>query len=161
MSLRRTILLTACVAATAMFTAAPAGAQGPTENPVPGAQPGKCTDAFKPSSSFTKKAARRAGKTRLLRGTARDVGCGLNGVQISVQRKHGKKCRNLTSHKRLGRAVRCGKRAWLPVRGTSRWSFRLPKRLAHGRYLVRTRASDFAGNVQSVRVHRLTLRRAR
>ena len=133
-----------------------AGAQGPTEHPAPGATPGRCVDHVRPTSSFTRRQARRAGRRRVLRGTARDVGCGVDRVTISVARKRGKRCRQLKATRRLSRLKSCGKRTWLPVKGTTRWSFRIPKRLHKGRYLVRTRAVDFAGNVQ--RTHRRKLR---
>jgi hypothetical protein len=87
-----------------------------------------------------------------------DAACGVDKVTISVLRRHGRKCRNLTSKKRLGRRTRCSKRRWLPVRGATRWSFRLPKKLPRGRYVIRTRAVDFAGNVQVPHARRLRLR---
>ena len=150
-------MLAACVIAAAL-TAGSAQAQSPTDHPTPGAKPGACVDHTKPSSGFTRRAARRASHRRVLRGQARDVGCGLDRVQISVLRKAGHRCRNLNSKRRLGRKTSCAKRNWLPVRGTSRWSFRLPRRLPRGAYVVRTRALDFAGNVQRPRAKRLKLR---
>jgi hypothetical protein len=157
MSIRIVPVFAALVAAAAV-TAGPAAAQSPTDNPVPGAPPGACRDASAPTSSFTKRAARRASHKRLLRGTARDVGCGLDRVAISVTRKHGKRCRNLTAKKRLGKRTRCAHHRWLPVRGGAHWSFRFPKRLPKGMYVVRTRAVDFSGNVQHPHRKRLRLR---
>jgi hypothetical protein len=148
------LILLAAVAAMAI----PTGAAAQTEIPTPGAKPGACVDHVKPTSGFTAKAARRAARKRLLRGTALDAGCGIDKVTISVLRKHGRKCRNLTSKKRLGRRTRCSKRRWLPVRGTTRWSFRFPKKLPKGRYVIRTRAVDFAGNVQVPHARRIRLR---
>jgi len=155
----RSLLLPACVVALA-FTAGPAAAQSPTDNPVPGAQPGACTDTNRPSSTFTRGAARRAatGRRHVLRGTARDAGCGVDRVMIAVTRKQGRVCRHLTSAKKLGRRTSCAKRHWLPVAGTSRWSFRLPKRLEGHTYVVRTRALDFSGNLQRAHARRLKLR---
>jgi hypothetical protein len=153
----RAFLPIALVAA-GLVTAGPASAQSPTDHPVPGVQPGACTDTAKPTSSFTRKAARKAGRNRLLRGTARDVGCGVDRVTISVQRKSGKAYKTLFHKSPLLRKLRRGRQHWLPVRGTTHWSFRLAKRLPRGTYLVRTRAIDFAGNVQKPRVQRLRLR---
>jgi hypothetical protein len=152
---KRLILLAAAAVAAMAITTGPAAA---TDNPTPGVQPGVCVDQVKPTSGFTAKAARRAARKRLLRGTARDTGCGLNKVMISVLRKHGRKCRNLTSGKRLGRRTSCSKRHWLPVRGADRWSFPLPEKLPKGRYVIRTRAIDFAGNVQVSHGRRIRLR---
>jgi hypothetical protein len=45
----------------------------------------------------------------------------------------------------------------IDARGATRWSFRLPK-LPRGRYVIRTRAVDFAGNVQVPHARRLRLR---
>ncbi len=84
----------------------------------------------------------------MIRGVAADVGCGLDRVEISVTRKRGKKCRPLNARGRLARRSSCATRVWLPVTGGAKWSFRLRKRLPAGRYIVRTRAFDFAGNVE-------------
>jgi hypothetical protein len=153
----RSLLPVALLVAGAL-TAGPASAQSPTDNPVPGAQPGACTDATKPTSSFTRNAARRAGRHRLLRGTARDTGCGVDRVTISVKRKSGKAYKTLFRKSPLLRKLRHRRQHWLIAHGTTRWSFRLSKRLPRGKYVVRTRAIDFAGNVQQPRIGRLRLR---
>ena len=152
----RTLLPVALIVAGAL-TAGPASAQSPTDRPVPGAQPGACIDHVSPTSGFTRKAARRAGRSRLLRGAARDVGCGVDRVAISVQRKRGRAVETLFAKGRL-RKARHGRQHWFVVRGTTHWSFRLSKRLPRGRYLVRTRAIDFAGNVEKPHMRRLRLR---
>jgi hypothetical protein len=155
----RLIVLITAVAALGL-TAGPAAAQSPTDHPAPGAKPGACVDHSRPTSGFTRRAARRAGHRRILRGTARDVGCGLDRVQISIARRVGTRCRNLTRAHRLGRVTRCAHRRWLAVHGATRWSFRLPRRIAAGTYVVRTRAIDFAGNRQRPRARRVKLQRA-
>lgn len=154
---RSTLLFAAWVVAAAL-TAGPAGAQSPTDNPVPGTSPGACTDHSRPTSGFTRRAARRAGRRHILRGTARDRGCGVDRVRISVIRKRGGLCRHLSPKGRMGRRASCSHRRWLHVKGTTRWSFRLPKRLHSGTYVIRTRAVDFAHNVQRPRTRRLRLR---
>jgi hypothetical protein len=151
---KRLLILAAAGAALAV-TAGPAAA---TDNPKPGVQPGACVDHVKPTLGFTAKAARRASRKRVLRGTAGDTGCGLNKVAISVALKKGSKCRPLKKNRKLARAVRCSKHRWLHVRGTARWSYRLSKRLPKGRYVVQTRAIDFAGNVKRSHTRRLKLR---
>ena len=158
MSARPLLLVAACLVAAA-FSAGPASAQT-TETPAPGAQPGACTDTARPTSGFTRRAARRAvrGHRHVLRGTASDVGCGLDRVRISVARKRGSHCQHLTARGRLTHRTSCGNRRWLAVKGTSRWSFRLPNKLRHGSYLVRTRAIDFSGNRQFERAKRLRVR---
>ena len=156
----RTLLAATAVLATAAVTAGPAAAQSPTDHPAPGAVPGACVDHARPASGFTRRAARRAAHRRILRGSASDLGCGLDRVQIAVARRQGGKCRSLTSRHRLGRRASCSRRTWLPVRGAARWSFRLPKRLPHGAYVIRTRATDLAGNRELPRRHRIRLRSA-
>jgi hypothetical protein len=154
----RSLLLATAVLAVSALTAGPAAAQSPTDHPTPGASPGACADHVRPTSGFTRRAARRAARRRIIRGTARDLGCGVDRVRISVTRKRGHVCRLLTPKRRLGHRTRCAHRRWLPVRGVNRWSFRLAKRLPRGTYIVRTRAIDFAGNKQRPRRHRLRLR---
>jgi hypothetical protein len=100
------------------------------------------------TSSFTRRAARRATHRRLIRGKARDVGCGIDRVLVSVVRNRHGHCRVLTAKRHLSHRTRCSRRRWLRARGTSRWSFRLPRRLPKGAYIIRTRAIDFAGNAQ-------------
>jgi hypothetical protein len=46
----------------------------------------------------------------------------------------------------------------MPAKGTSSWTLRMPKKLAAGVYVVRTRATDLAGNLQSAKSHNLRLR---
>jgi hypothetical protein len=157
MSIRAFPAFAALIAALAL-TAGPAAAQSPTDHPAPGAVPGACKDQSRPSSGFTRKAARRARSKHVLRGVARDVGCGVDRVMISVAHKQGRRCRNLTTMRRLSRPTKCSRHRWLPVKGATKWSFRFPRRLAKGTYLVRTRAVDFAGNVQHPRAKRLRLR---
>ncbi len=152
----RSLLPVALLVAGAL-TAGPASAQSPTDRPVPGVQPGACIDHVSPTSGITRKAARRAGRSRLLRGAARDIGCGVDRVAISVQRKHGRAVQTLVAKGRL-RKLGHGRQHWFVVRGTTHWSFRLSKRLPRGTYRVRTRAIDFAGNVERPRVRRLRLR---
>src|SRR3954454_5487179 len=155
--LTRSSSLVAAVLA-AVIVASPAQSQ--TEIPTPNVQPGACQDQVAPTSKYTSRAARRAKRTRLLRGTARDVGCGLDRVEISVARKVGRKCRYLAGRSKLSRrSTSCGRPTrWLKVKGTTHWAFRFPKRLPKGSYVVRTRATDFAGNVEHLRSRRLGLR---
>jgi hypothetical protein len=154
--LKRSLLLLTVIPVLAVT--ATASAQGPTEHPAPGVAPGACTDQLRPVAAFGRHTARRARRTHRLRGTASDRGCGLDRVRVSIARKVGTRCRPLLRTRHLGRATSCRHRHWLPVRGTSRWSFRLPARLPHGAYVFRVRAVDFAGNRQHARVQRLRLR---
>jgi hypothetical protein len=156
--LRRSLITLAALAAAGVVSAAPAGAQTPTDKPTPGAKPGACVDVASPTSGFSRRAARRAAHRRVLRGSARDIGCGVDRVLISVVRNRHGRCRVLTAKRRLSHRTSCNRRRWLPVRGTARWSFRIPRRLPNGVYVIRTRAIDFAGNAEHPRRHLLRLR---
>jgi hypothetical protein len=144
---------------------APAPAPGTTAAPgapgapqAPGAQPGACVDQTAPVSRYTAKAARSAARNHVLRGTASDVGCGVDRVDVSVAKRTGKRCRFLAPNHRLARSASCSTPNWMPAKGTTTWTFRMPKKLAAGTYVVSTRATDFAGNAQQVRSHKLRLR---
>jgi autotransporter translocation and assembly factor TamB len=140
-----------------------------TDTPAPGAlQPapplaalpgvlGKCADKNTPKSAITVKAARSAARSRVLKGTASDKGCGLAFVTISIARKQHGKCRFLQSNGRLRRAGTCKKDRYLTALGTKKWKVGLQK-LPKGTYRIRTRAIDLAGNVQKPRTRNLKLR---
>jgi hypothetical protein len=139
-----------------------------TDSPAPGAlQPapppaalkgvlGKCTDKARPKSKISAKAARKAGRTRLLRGTASDKGCGVAFVTISIARIQGKKCRFVTTTGRLRRAATCKHDRYLTASGTKLWKVGL-QRLPKGSYRIRTQAIDLAGNYQRPATRRLKL----
>jgi hypothetical protein len=119
-----------------------------------------CTDTTAPMSRFGRTAARRAGRTGVLRGTARDqaaageTACGVAVVTVSVTLRDGRLCRHLTAKGRLSRRLPCGRARWLLASGTSDWRLALPARLRRGTYRVRTRAVDFAGNAETPRAGR-------
>jgi hypothetical protein len=153
-----------CSAALATDSPAPAGAPGgagalqaaPSLVSMQGVL-SKCADSTRPTSSFSAQAARSAQRTRVLRGRAGDVGCGVAMVTVAIARTHGKRCQPVTSKGRLGHTGSCAPKGFLVATGTKSWHIRLPKGLPRGTYLVRTRAIDFAGNVQSVQTRRLKL----
>jgi hypothetical protein len=160
--LRHALLTLVAVAATGAVCAGPAGAQTPTDTPAPGAKPGACRDLVSPTAGFNRRAARKAARhsarRRILRGTARDIGCGMDRVTIAVSRKARGRCRLLTTQRRLSHRTRCARHRWLPARGSTRWSFRLPRRLPKGLYVIRIRALDFAGNASHPGRHRIRLK---
>jgi hypothetical protein len=117
----------------------------------------KCSDATRPSSGFGPKSVRSARRTKVLRGTAHDVGCGVAMVTVSLLRVHGKGCQPVTAKGRLGHTGACRARRFVVANGTTRWRLALPRRLPRGTYLIRTRAVDFAGNVQPLRTRRVKL----
>jgi hypothetical protein len=117
----------------------------------------KCTDTTRPTSGFGPRSVRSARKTKVLRGTAGDVGCGVAMVTVSILRAHGKGCQPVTAKGRLGHTGPCRARRFVVASGTTRWRLALPKHLPRGTYVIRTRAIDFAGNVQPLRTRRVKL----
>jgi hypothetical protein len=71
----------------------------------------------------------------------------------------GKRCRLLQADGRLApRTVSCRKTHYLRARGARKWSFTSRRALPAGRYIVRVRAVDAAGNVERAsRANRLRL----
>jgi hypothetical protein len=151
-------LIVAALAATAFATDSPP----PDLAPAPSATSiqsvlNKCTDATRPHSAISAKAAKTASLSRMLRGTARDTGCGVALVTISVAKKHGKQCRFLKPNGRLGKKSTCLHQRWLTAAGTKKWHVALDS-LRRGTYRVRIRAVDFAGNIERSHGRRLKLR---
>jgi hypothetical protein len=166
---RRSIYLLAISGAAISFSGTSAMA---TDTPPPpaGAIPppaagvlGSCVDHLPPSARLSSTSA-RASRSRALRGSSTDRGCGTGGtgkvakVNVSVARKSGSRCRFLARSHRLGRATSCSKAHWLSAAGTSSWSFRLPKHLTKGRYQVAVRAVDSSGNVAAASRRTLKLK---
>lgn len=127
-----------------------------TATAPPGGTP--CTDVTAPRAGLRKGARGvRVKRRRLrLRGTASDTGCSatysvpgaLRRVEVAISRKAGRKCRSVKASGKLTKRRGCGKRVWLKAKGTSSWSLKLKRRLPRGRYTIRVRARDRAGNVQ-------------
>jgi hypothetical protein len=87
----------------------------------------------------------RAGAFRRFRGTASDVGSGIDHVEIAVQRTDGG-CRALTGPSgRFSGPRPCGGRTWLPADGKTSWHYKLKRALPKGRYRVYSRATDGGG----------------
>ena len=171
---RSPYFLFAVALATASLSAAPALATD--EVPAPPDPPasvtpappatggfGACKDTSKPTSRISTSSS-SAGRSRVVRGTASDRGCGASGrgsvarVRISVLRKSGKRCQFMSSNGRLGQAKSCSSATWLKAKGGSRWSFALPRSLRQGSYTIRVAALDSAGNVGSQKSMRVRVR---
>ena len=157
MSTRPLPILVVALAAAAVG-AVPAAAQTPTDRPAPGALPGACADQSAPASAFTRRAARRARRTRLLRGTAADVGCGLDRVEISVLRRHGQALPPADGPRAARPPLElhppgagCPSAARADGRSAS------PSACRPAAYRIRTRAFDFAGNAERPHGRRVKL----
>jgi hypothetical protein len=123
-------------------------------SPAQGA-PQACTDIMRPVSHLRAN-WRKGFRNGVVRGVASDRGCSSTGagkvarVSVSIARKVGKRCQHLTRAGRLGKATDCAPR-WLATKGKKSWSFRFGHKLPRGKYIVRTRAVDSAGNVGRAR----------
>ena len=96
----------------------------------------------------------RANRLRGFVGTADDPDGSIARVQIAVTKKAGKKCLRMANARakfkpaKKQRGKPCEPR-WLTVKGKAKWSFKLKKNLAPGRYVVIARAVDSAGLAES------------
>jgi hypothetical protein len=110
-----------------------------------------CVDRSPPVSRVSRIA--RSGKGLRAFGTSRDRGCGPKGagkvahVRVAVARDLGHhRCRFLRANGTFRKTEPCGHGHYLKAKGTGHWTFRIAHRLPAGRYLVRVRAIDAAGN---------------
>ena len=135
-------------------------ARVPNGQPQGGPAPTGCRDTRAPRARFLKKRKHPIkAKRRLLRirGKARDrSNCAsqkprVRTVVVSVALRRGKgRCRNLQSTGRLARRTSCKQRVFLPTRGGRRWKFKSRKvHLKKGKYVIRARAIDARGNIET------------
>jgi hypothetical protein len=75
---------------------------------------------------------------------------------LGIQRQRGSQCQNLIGRRGLGRRTDCSHTHWFRTRGTQHWHHNIPTALPPGRYRLRHRAIDSAGN--RGRVHSMHLR---
>lgn len=130
-------------------------------DPAPG-----CRDRTAPRSRLTAPRGRalRAHRRVALRGTASDRGCGkrtaarLRRVSVSVAKRKGARCRYLRADGAFERRRRsCARPRYVRAVGTRRWRL-TTHRLSAGRYVVRHRARDAAGNRERTRPLALRVR---
>jgi hypothetical protein len=89
---------------------------------------------------------------RILKGTARDAGgSGLARVQVAVSRVQGKRTLVLRGARFRPGTAKVAARTYLPARlRNGRWTFTIPRAWPAGRYVIRARAVDRAGNISRV-----------
>jgi dienelactone hydrolase len=134
-----------------------------------GDSPGACRDRLPPRARVARHGVKRSHGRLVVRGRASDRGCKGSGslrsrrgvvarVGVSVARVHGHRCRFLKRKGGFTSARKCRRAIFLPARGTKKWRLRTRK-LPRGRYHVRARAIDGAGNRSPGRRYvRFTLR---
>jgi hypothetical protein len=79
-------------------------------------------------------------------------------VMVAVQRIRGSQCQHLSRSGKLGRPGSCSATHWFPATGTRHWHHNIGTALPTGRYRLKHRAIDAAGNRGKVHVRRLSLR---
>ena len=125
-----------------------------------------CRDRKPAHSTISRRSVSGASHDRrpVFKGHTNDFGCRGNAklrsraghvklVQVSIWREAGGRCEFLKARGALTGARRCSKRIWLTAklhrrRGHTKvsWTFQPKKPLPSGRYRVRIRGTDSAGN---------------
>lgn len=128
-------------------------------------------DLSAPVSRISTRSLRALGRRRRgrLTGSSSDRGCGprrrgrVVRVSVAIERPAGKRCRYLRATGRFTRPSSCSSPRYVRARGTRHWSLVVRRRLPAGRYRIRVRAIDAAGNVErrtrASSARRITLRR--
>ena len=116
---------------------------------TPPSVPGGTGQDLPPQAVIKKNGLRSKGrKRRRATGTAKDDRQ-VTRVEVAVVRKRGGRCRELQRSGRFGKSRRCRRpRSFLVAKGTTRWTFKLRRRLARGYYVVYARAIDNTGHQQ-------------
>lgn len=136
----------------------PPAPEAPAEDPGPAPAPPVLTtlppDTTAPGSVLTSPAPRsRRGAVRSIRGTAGPDRTDIAGVEVSLGLRVGTLCRFRLARGRLTAPRDCARPEWVPARvAGGRWVLPLGRGLAPGVWRVETRATDGAGNTQTVRV---------
>jgi len=123
-----------------------------------------CRDRWAPLSAFSRRSLRASKRRLVLRGTARDRGCGARGtgrvmrVTVAVARLSGSRCRFMRSVTGFLSSRSCTRATYIKARGTSRWHLTMRRRLPSGTYRAYVRAVDSAGNVGKRKALRFRVR---
>jgi hypothetical protein len=83
---------------------------------------------------------------RLLRGSVTADPSGLHSVKLRLTRRVGRKCSYFSGRRERFVRMRCGRGSFLKIGDRADWSYLLPKRLGHGRYVLEAKAIDGAFN---------------
>jgi len=119
-----------------------------------------CRDRTRPTLRYALGGIRGSSRTIDLRGTAADDGCAGSVAAHTVARRGAVRsvrfavsaftpggCRFVGVDGRLTPTRSCRRPLFLTARGTGRWQLRVRGRFPHGRYVVRSRVYDAAGNI--------------
>ncbi|HVL94906.1 MAG TPA: hypothetical protein VM266_03520 [Solirubrobacteraceae bacterium] len=117
---------------------------GGEPTPAPGTPPTGGSDETPDA-----KIGKIARKPKSFSGTASDDK-GVSKVEVAVQLKKGKKCRQMTRKGTFVKLAKCdAPTSWLAAKGTTKWSYKLRKKLKKGSYTLFARATDSAGQQQA------------
>jgi hypothetical protein len=120
-----------------------------TPPPVPAGAPGQVLD-HPPKAVIKKNGLRsRKAKARRATGLAKDDHQVVR-VEVAIQTKsRGNICRQLKHNLKFSKRRHCGKpRVFFVAKGTTKWSWKLGRRLPPGYYVLYARAIDNAGQQQ-------------
>ncbi|MEV4420201.1 Ig-like domain-containing protein [Patulibacter sp. NPDC049589] len=126
---------------------------------------GACLDRTAPRTSGVKVALK--GRKLTVSGKASDVGCvtktrsaakgKVKSVQVSLFKAAGKSARFVRGNGKLSKPLPASSVVGLVAKGTSSWTLKPSGKLAKGRYTMKIRAYDAAGNVRT-RTRTVTVR---
>jgi hypothetical protein len=121
----------------------------PEQPPASPQQPPAAADAT-PVAKLGKVAkAVKAKRLKGFSGTATDDK-GVARVELALVRRQGSKCQQLVARGKWAALAKCdGPSSFLAAKGTSKWSFRLSRKLKKGSYTVFAQAVDSAGQKQA------------
>lgn len=118
---------------------------------------GACVDRTAPRTSGVKVALK--GRRLTVSGKASDVGCvtktrsaakgRVKSVQVSLFKVAGRTARFVRGNGRLSKPLPASSVVGLVAKGTSSWTLKPSGKLATGRYTMKIRAYDAAGNVRT------------
>lgn len=118
--------------------------------PAPGTPATPAATNRLPEATITKLAkSAKASKIKSFTGTAKDADGKVARVEVGlVKRGSGGKCTQLVARGRFTSTGKCTPTKFLKAKGTTSWRYKLPKRLAKGKYVLFARAVDDKGAVQ-------------
>jgi hypothetical protein len=118
---------------------------------------GACVDTVAPRTSGVQVALK--GRRLTVSGKATDTGCAtrtrsaakgrVRSVQVSLSKGTGKTVRFVRGNGKLSKPLSASSVVGLVARGTSAWKLQPKGRLARGRYTMKIRVFDAAGNVRT------------
>ena len=117
-----------------------------TLEPGAGIEPATVPPTIKISSP---KKSVKSSKLKSISGTAADDGS-VAKVEVAVLSGKGSSCKSMTSKGSFTKA-KCAAPKYLAAKGTTKWSYKLKKKLKKGTYAVLVKATDDTGNAATAR----------